>query len=156
MSWVAWNDVTEVWEILPFDYGDQRIQIPLPNSLVQRTDQAAPLWQAAGYCRSLDLTSILSWVNSVEFYAILMRDGTAGTAKVRLYDVTHAVAITGTELTTTGGPIDLVSAALTIGNNPGNFRNDESTQYRVDIEITGGVIAADFVSIYDAGLVLHP
>jgi hypothetical protein len=96
------------------------------------------------------------WVNTAKFFAVAIREGTAGTAKVQLYDRTHAAAVTSSDVTTTSStPAELTSSALTIGGSAGNLRNDGSTIYSARIEITGGVLATDYCVLYACGLVLE-
>jgi len=140
------------WNIKAFFW-----EFSFPSHLTARSNLAAPAWATAGYLPLItaeDPADPLSVYNRAYFMATLFRNGAAGTAKVRLYDETNGVMITGTDLTTATGTIDDVLAGpLTIGIAPGNIRMDGPTRYRVDIEITGGT-PVDFVEIMRAAIML--
>lgn len=142
MPWIGW---------LALVAGERKYE--LASHLLTRTDQASPAWVTVGYLPQFQFT--VPW-NKARFKATLLRNGVAGVAKARLYDVDHLVAITNGEVTTNSGDIDdETSNLLTIGVNPGNLRNDVVTRYRVDIEITGGTPGVDFVELFDASIYLY-
>jgi len=128
---------------------DGVIRFPLSGALTQRTDLST--WTDAAYIKAFDMSDI-AHVNAY-FGATAVREGVAGTVNIRLYDVTNAVAITGSTLTGYGAsPEDKETSALTVGGSAGNLRNDADTNYKVQIQITGGTPSTDFVSMYDAWL----
>lgn len=142
----------QVRENLSGGVADGVIRFPLSGALSQRTD--LNVWTDAAYIKAFDMSDI-AHVNAY-FGATAMREGSAGTVEVRLYDVTNAVAITNSLIDTYGAtPSDGESVALTVGGSSGNLRNDGATNYKVQIRITGGTPTADFVSLFDAWLRLE-
>lgn len=132
--------------------GSPFIVSSLPGNMTQRSDQPSPAWADAGYIREIDMSDYT--FTNVKFGAVLLREGGAGIAQARLYDVTNAVAVTGT-VTTIVGPVQVLSGNLAVGGAPGNLRNDADTLYKVQIEITGGVPGVDYVNVFDAFLRLE-
>lgn len=75
-----------------------------------------------------------TFASTVKFYANI--ETTAGTANVRLYNVTDGEVVTGSLLTTTNTTNTEVNGTLTVGSSVGNLKTQKV--YEVDIFITGG------------------
>jgi len=128
--------------------GHQYPSLPfnLSGALVQRSDSAS--WADAGYLRAIDFGDYT--FDHLTFGAVVLREGSAGTAYVRIYDETHTVAVTGGSVSTIAGPVEIWTADLPVGAAAGNMRNDASTLYKVQVCIVGGSLTTDFVNVYDA------
>ena len=91
----------------------------------------------------------------VTFVADLDIAGAPTSATVKLYDLTHLVDVTGSEIshnTTTN--TDISSAALTVGGNPGDIRDDVVTQYVAYLKMVGGSVGVDQAFCTNARLVI--
>ena len=67
-------------------------------------------------------------------------------AEVRLFDITHSVAVTGTTMDNSSlsssdraTATEFTSAALTVGSASGDLRNDVATVYAVQVRVAGTV-----------------
>jgi hypothetical protein len=117
----------------------------IPAVVIQQTDQST--YQDAAYMTEIDMTDYL--YGTVKFGVVLSVDA-PGTAYARLWDNTNSVAITSSEVSTNSAtPVTVLSSALTVGGAAGNLRTTPA-MYKVQIKVTGGVPATDFVEIYDA------
>lgn len=81
--------------------------------------------------------------------------------QVRLFDITHNVAVTGTTMDNSAlssanraTATEFTSAALTVGAAAGNLRSDVSTTYEVQFRVTGTVVdtASEWAVISNARL----
>lgn len=91
---------------------------------------------------------------SLAFEADVQKTAGATSVDIQLVDVTHGATVTGTSLTSSSTSTTLVaSGPLTVGADAGNIRNDETTQYEVQIKRTGGS-PADAVFVVNARLVI--
>jgi hypothetical protein len=84
-----------------------RLVFTQPPSLVSRSDQPSPGWATSAVTWGINMADY-PWVNTAKFFAVAIREGTAGTAKVQLYDRTNAVAVTSSDVTTTALSTPLV------------------------------------------------
>jgi hypothetical protein len=138
------SDIREFY-IPTFQSMNSVLRFPFTEALVQDSDSSS--YVDAAYMSEVAMNDYL--YGTVKFSVILKSD-TPGTAYAQLYDVTNSVAITGSEVSTTSTvPVALSSGALTVGSGAGNIRL-ASTMYKVQIKITGGVPATDYVKIFDA------
>jgi hypothetical protein len=83
-------------------------------------------------------------------------DMTVGATSVeaRLYDVTHSVAITNADLTSSSTTNTRVaSAALTVGASAGNIRSDAVCQYELQFKMNGGT-GSDAVFLTNARVIV--
>ncbi len=92
--------------------------------------------------RKIDLSSFPATVGDltrvVTFKADIDMTATATSVEIQLYDVTNAVSVTGSDLTSTSTSNVEVSATLTVGSSPGNIRNDTPSQYELQLKMNGG------------------
>jgi len=69
-------------------------------------------------------------------------DSVSYNAEIQLFDQTNAVTVTGTTLDNTGAgdrslPIEVSTAALTVGSSAGNVRDDAPTMYEIQLRGVG-------------------
>ncbi len=93
--------------------------------------------------RSLDVSNWPATLNGltrrIDFIADIQKTSGATSADIQLYDVTNAVLVTGTSLTSTSDSLETVSVTnLTAGSSAGNIRTDTAAQYEVQLKMTGG------------------
>ena len=89
----------------------------------------------------------------IKFVATLTSQG-SGTAYVRLYDVTDAVAISNSPLSTPNNyPTWGETIALTVGASQGNLRTDKNALYEVQLSMIGG-LSTDVVFCSYAALII--
>ena len=93
--------------------------------------------------RKIDLSSFPSTIGSltrtVQFFADVDKTSGATTVEVQLYDSTHAVAVSGTDLTSIStASFEVTSSALTVGSSAGNVRSDVASQYELQLKMNGG------------------
>jgi hypothetical protein len=76
----------------------------------------------------------------VQFEAEVQKSSGATSVEVRLLDITHGVAVTGTGLTysATNNLSRVTSGDLTVGSSSGNIRSDAATIYEVQFKMNGG------------------
>ncbi len=107
--------------------------------------------------RQIDMTpypaTIGALTRTVTFVADIDKSSGATTVEVQLYDTTHTVAVTGTDLTSASNSNAAVSAVVTVGSNSGNLRDDNATQYELQFKMNGGG-GSDAVTITNARLVI--
>ena len=133
----------------------QQLRFMLSRALIQRSDTLNPAWVDAAYIAPFDMVDY-PWIDTVHFAGLFFREGTTGSAQVRLYDVTNAVAVTNSTVSTTStSPVVKTSIALTVGSAPGNMRNDAPTLYKVQINMLNGVPATDFCNLLDTWVELR-
>lgn len=134
--------------------GSAYIPFTLSPALVSSTNAPYPAgYVVAGYLPEL---IVPSQFQSAVFYACIRVNGVAGNACVRVYDVTHGVAVAGLERTDSSlTPIDKLVDATAIGANPGDVRNDAPTRYALEISHNPG-LGGDLAEVYAACLVLTP
>jgi hypothetical protein len=78
----------------------------------------------------------------------------ATSVEARLYDVTHSVAITNADLTSSSTTNTRVaSAALTVGASAGNIRSDAVCQYELQFKMNGGT-GSDAVFLTNARVIV--
>lgn len=101
-------------------------------------------WTRLG-ARKLDM-SLYPTATSVIFKATLENTLTSASwySEVRLFDITHNVAVTSTTMDNSAEAdrslaAELTSAALTVGSSSGNIRSDVATMYAVQFRATGTV-----------------
>jgi len=82
--------------------------------------------------------TIGSLTRTVIFVADVDMTSGATSVEVQLYDTTHGVVVTGTDLTSTSISNAVVSATLTVGSSSGNLRDDVASQYEVQFKMNGG------------------
>lgn len=134
----------------PYDAGHQvMFPIALPGQLTQSTNSSS--YVVAGYTPLIDASDYQSHGYASVLWCI-GRNGSAGTAYVRLYDVTNGVVVTDSEETTTSSIEDSV-VELTVGSISGTFRSDGDTRYAVEIMHDPGA-GVDLAEIYGAYLFL--
>jgi len=93
--------------------------------------------------RQIDMSvfpaTIGALTRSVVFSADIDMTAGATTVEVQLYDITHSVAVTSTDLTSSSTTnTRVVSSALTVGSSAGNIRSDVATQYELQFKMNGG------------------
>jgi hypothetical protein len=72
-------------------------------------------------------------------FAVTFESQGAGTANVKLVDITDSADITGTLTTTTSqAATTFTSSDLTVGSSAGNIRSDSVKQYELQLWMTGG------------------
>ena len=91
----------------------------------------------------------------VKFVADLDKTAGATSAEVRLFDVTHSVAVASADLTSTQTTNDeQVSASLAVGAISGNIRNDAPASYEIQLKMNGGAAGVDRVFLTNARLLI--
>jgi hypothetical protein len=129
---------------------NSRLDFTFSEALTQRSDSST--YVDAAYMTEIDMSDYV--YGTVKFVATFKAQA-PGTAYVQLYDVTNSVIVTSSEISTASATVVTVwSSALTVGNAAGNMRLTPA-MYKVEIKITGGVPAADYVSIYAAAIDLN-
>lgn len=110
-------------------------------------------------CRTVDMSAFPATIGAlnrhVKFVVSIDRSGASTSVEAQLFDVTHVVAVTGTDLTSTSTTSDeKTSADLTVGSGAGNIRNDVLTTYEVQLKMNGGTPNIDQVFLTNARLVI--
>ena len=91
---------------------------------------------------------------TIKFEGDIEKTSGATNVEIQLYDNTHSVAITGTNLTGTETANTLhTTAALTVGSSAGNIRDDIASQYELQIKMNGGG-GSDSVTITNGKLII--
>ena len=112
---------------------------------VQSTTSTAS-FQVAGV-RTIDMTKYPAKAGNLsrhmQFVATLQSTAGATECLIQLFDLTHAVVVTGTMLNNSAAPslplpFDVNSGDLTVGTASGNIRSDVAAQYEVQIKMVGG------------------
>jgi hypothetical protein len=108
--------------------------------------------------RQIDMSvfpaTIGALTRSVIFSADIDITTGATTVEVQLYDITHSVAVTSTDLTSSSTTnTRVVSSALTVGSSAGNIRSDVATQYELQFKMNGGG-GSDAVFLTNSRLVI--
>lgn len=91
----------------------------------------------------------------VVFFCDVQKSSGATSVEVRLFDVTHEVAIASTELTHAANAAltEKSSGELTVGASAGDIRDDIASVYEVQMKMNGGG-AEDGVCITNARLLI--
>lgn len=108
--------------------------------------------------RQIDMSvfpaTIGALTRTVAFSADIDMTGGATSVEVQLYDITHSVAVTSTDLTSSSTTNTRVtSGSLTVGSSAGNVRSDVATQYELQFKMNGGG-GSDAVFLTNSRLVI--
>lgn len=107
--------------------------------------------------RIIDLTAFPATAGTltrtITFEIDVDMTATATSVEVQLYDSTHSVIVTGTNLTSSSTTNATLSAVLTVGSSAGNLRNDVASHYELQLKMNGG-LGADFVFCTNARLII--
>jgi len=139
------SDIREFYIPRFFNMATNELYFTFSGALVQKTDSNT--YVDSAYMTEIDMSD---YVYGTVKFGVTFISQAPGTAYVHLYDVTNSVIVTSSEVSTASATVVTVwSSALTVGSGAGNLRVTP-TMYKVQIKITGGVPAADYVSIYAA------
>jgi hypothetical protein len=108
--------------------------------------------------RQIDMSifpaTIGALARTVAFSADIDMTAGATSVEIQLYDITHSVAVTSTDLTSSSTTNTRVtSGSLTVGSSAGNIRSDVATQYELQFKMNGGG-GSDAVFLTNSRLVI--
>eukprot|EP00697_Spironema_sp_BW2_P008860 gnl/Spiro4/23585_TR11653_c1_g2_i1.p1 gnl/Spiro4/23585_TR11653_c1_g2~~gnl/Spiro4/23585_TR11653_c1_g2_i1.p1 ORF type:complete len:591 (-),score=-101.37 gnl/Spiro4/23585_TR11653_c1_g2_i1:13-1785(-) len=131
-----------------------RYELNLASGLFSTTSNIFTRTGARYIDMSIFPSTIGALTRTVAFTADIDMTSGATSVEVQLYDSTHTVAITGTDLTSTSTTnARVTSGPLTVGSSAGNIRNDVASQYELQFKMNGGG-GGDAVFLTNARLVI--
>ncbi len=109
--------------------------------------------------RTIDMSqhpAITGYTRHVRLLADVNKTSGATNGVLRLYDLTHSVAVTSSSSTTTSNAgEEKDSGDLTVGSASGNLRDDVASRYQLQMQRTGGVDGTDAVFVTNARLLIY-
>lgn len=116
-----------------------RYELTLASGLFTTTSATFIRTGARQIDMSLFPATIGALTRTVVFSADVDMTGGATSIEFQLYDSTHTVAVTSTDLTSSSTTnVRVTSGALTVGSSAGNIRSDVASQYELQFKMNGG------------------